>query len=163
MEAVWFHYVLLCAICENLRRKVFKNPGRNSGRVDSLQQMCCNSLVFGAARDVPVFSTPATIASDIDAQRQYFAMCEKAEEIEQFLVDNLFEPHVSEPVKTAMDILLKHGQFEIEDIPDHVPVDLTILTGRQKKHLNFLLYYQERVYRSLRRDFFRAIRMGDLC
>ncbi|KAK7507436.1 hypothetical protein BaRGS_00001371 [Batillaria attramentaria] len=82
MEAVWFHYVLLCAICENLRRKVFKNPGRNSGRVDSLQQMCCNSLVFGAARDVPVFSAPATIASDIDAQRQYFAMCEKAEENE---------------------------------------------------------------------------------
>ncbi|KAK7444112.1 hypothetical protein BaRGS_00040428 [Batillaria attramentaria] len=139
MEAVWFHYVLLCAICENLRRKVFKNPGRNSGRVDSLQQMCCNSLVFGAARDVPVFSTPATIASDIDAQRQYFAMCEKAEEIEQFLVDNLFEPHVSEPVKTAMDILLKHGQFEIEDIPDHVPVDLTILTGRQKKTFEFFV------------------------
>ncbi|KAK7484745.1 hypothetical protein BaRGS_00024030 [Batillaria attramentaria] len=157
MEAIWFHYVLLCTICENLFFKVSKNPRRNSGRVDSLQQMCCDSLVLGAARDVPVFSAPATIGSDIDAKRQYFAMYDKAEEIEQFLVDNLFEPHVSEPVKTAMDILVNHGQFELEDIPDHVPVDLTILTGRQKKHLKFLLNYQERVYRSLRRSFCRDL------
>ncbi|KAK7488372.1 hypothetical protein BaRGS_00020346 [Batillaria attramentaria] len=134
MEAVWFSLrTPVRHLRESTSQKYLRNPGRNSGRVDSLQQMCCNSLVFGAARDVPVFSTPATIASDMDAQRQYFAMCEKAEEIEQFLVDNLFEPHVSEPVKTAMDILLKHGQFEIEDIPDHVPVDLTMFDWQTKK------------------------------